>query len=436
MDVLKAELERKKREMAARHAAAAAAAAATAAAAGGSAALGPGVAVAVQGGGRVFVRAADVEGALRDAPPPPPPPPTAGGEEAGGGHRPLSPKSPAADVRERSGVAEAAPPVSDAVVKAGLRSAGHVVTYYGETALQRRRRWEGLQAEQGAAAPAATASAQARGESPAAGSGVGSKRPAAAVADLRAADGAGDGAEVEEGKRRRVEGVAAPAAAAVSSATSPPPSEAVPSPAPPAPAAVVTAAGAGAGAGDAGGGGDAEEEGKAFTSRDAEAYRHKDPARFMYKFFRGLLHEWEAEVAARTPEEAATLKARDDAALLKQSKQYMRPFFAKARAGRLPADIVKHSAQMAALCLDRKYRQAGDVYVTMAIGNAAWPLGVTRVGLHERAAREKVQEGKAGTQSAHILADEEARKSLTTLKRLVTVCQARYPTNPSDCLFS
>ena len=32
----------------------------------------------------------------------------------------------------------------------------------------------------------------------------------------------------------------------------------------------------------------------------------------------------------------------------------------------------------------------------VSVGNAAWPIGVTQVGLHERSAREKIRLG-AGT---------------------------------------
>ena len=75
---------------------------------------------------------------------------------------------------------------------------------------------------------------------------------------------------------------------------------------------------------------------------------------------------------------------------------------------------------------------AGDAYIRMAIGNAAWPIGVTAVGLHMRAAREKVGEGK----QAHVMNDESQRKYITTLKRLVSFAQRKYPSDPSRMLTS
>jgi len=75
---------------------------------------------------------------------------------------------------------------------------------------------------------------------------------------------------------------------------------------------------------------------------------------------------------------------------------------------------------------------AGDAYIRLAIGNAAWPIGVSAVGLHERAARQKVAEGI----QAHVMNDEAQRKYITTMKRLISVAQRRYPSDPSRMMTS
>ena len=38
-----------------------------------------------------------------------------------------------------------------------------------------------------------------------------------------------------------------------------------------------------------------------------------------------------------------------------------------------------------------EYQKADSFYLEVSIGNAAWPMGVTMVGIHERAARERIQ---------------------------------------------
>ena len=41
-----------------------------------------------------------------------------------------------------------------------------------------------------------------------------------------------------------------------------------------------------------------------------------------------------------------------------------------------------------------EFVKANDAYILVAIGNAAWPIGVTSVGIHTRTAREKVEQKK------------------------------------------
>lgn len=77
--------------------------------------------------------------------------------------------------------------------------------------------------------------------------------------------------------------------------------------------------------------------------------------------------------------------------------------------------------------MKRDYLAAMDEYIRLAIGNAPWPIGVTMVGIHERSAREKICTNSV----AHIMNDETTRKYLQSVKRLMTFCQHRYPTDPS-----
>ncbi len=39
---------------------------------------------------------------------------------------------------------------------------------------------------------------------------------------------------------------------------------------------------------------------------------------------------------------------------------------------------------------ERNYRKANDSYILLAIGNAAWPVGVTQWGIHDRAGNDRV----------------------------------------------
>ena len=57
----------------------------------------------------------------------------------------------------------------------------------------------------------------------------------------------------------------------------------------------------------------------------------------------------------------------------------------------------------------------------------AWPIGVTMVGIHARKGREKIGESNV----AHVMNDEEQRKYLTSIKRLMSFAQSRSAAPPS-----
>ena len=81
---------------------------------------------------------------------------------------------------------------------------------------------------------------------------------------------------------------------------------------------------------------------------------------------------------------------------------------------------------MVKYCEDGNFRAAHDDYLRTAIGNAAWPIGLTMVGIHERAGREKISSSKV----AHVMNNELQRKYLTSVKRLMTFAQTKRPDVP------
>lgn len=66
----------------------------------------------------------------------------------------------------------------------------------------------------------------------------------------------------------------------------------------------------------------------------------------------------------------------------------------------------------------------------MAIGNAPWPIGVTRSGVHQRPGSAKAYVSNI----AHVLNDETQRKYIHGIKRIITKCQDYYATDPSRCV--
>ena len=77
--------------------------------------------------------------------------------------------------------------------------------------------------------------------------------------------------------------------------------------------------------------------------------------------------------------------------------------------------------QLVSFCEDGDFRSANDQYLQGAIGKAAWPIGLTMVGIHERSGRERISTSKV----AHVMNNEAQRKYFTSVKRLMTYAQTK-----------
>ncbi|KAK9447238.1 uncharacterized protein V1518DRAFT_421711 [Limtongia smithiae] len=157
----------------------------------------------------------------------------------------------------------------------------------------------------------------------------------------------------------------------------------------------------------------------------------------MYKYIVYLLEQWAGVLdnvgrsAAADDEDADRGRAPDKAlATLAQTKSYLTPLLRHLRDESLPAGIRTPLAALFRHLQRRSYRSANDTYLRLSIGNAAWPIGVTAVGIHERSARERItgqstEEGEDNV--AHVMSDDRTRKWLTAVKRLITFVESQWP---------
>ncbi|CAH0044033.1 unnamed protein product [Clonostachys solani] len=109
-----------------------------------------------------------------------------------------------------------------------------------------------------------------------------------------------------------------------------------------------------------------------------------------------------------------------------QTRENMIPLFRKFESGNLEDSLLEPIIEIVKALQERRYVDANDGYLRLSIGKAAWPIGVTMVGIHERSAREKLHNGEKG----HVMGDEVTRKYLQSIKRCLTFAQVRWP--PSD----
>ncbi|KFY58022.1 hypothetical protein V496_06253 [Pseudogymnoascus sp. VKM F-4515 (FW-2607)] len=149
--------------------------------------------------------------------------------------------------------------------------------------------------------------------------------------------------------------------------------------------------------------------------------------RQLASYFTMVLKEWEDALSREEKRDTFASKAAYNA--MAQSKQNMTPLFRKFEKGDLDVGILEPVVEIVKAAQERRYVDANDGYLTLSIGKAAWPIGVTMVGIHERSAREKLHESDKG----HVMGDEVTRKFLQSIKRCLSFAQVRWP--PEDGSF-
>ncbi|RSL72316.1 hypothetical protein CEP54_000877 [Fusarium duplospermum] len=145
--------------------------------------------------------------------------------------------------------------------------------------------------------------------------------------------------------------------------------------------------------------------------------------RQLASYFTMVLTEYERAMDSEKRDTSASKTAYN---AMVQTRENMKPLFRKFEQGELDDDILKPIIEIVQALQERRYVDANDGYLRLSIGKAAWPIGVTMVGIHERSAREKLHDGEKG----HVMGDEVTRKYLQSIKRCLTFAQVRWP--PTD----
>ena len=155
----------------------------------------------------------------------------------------------------------------------------------------------------------------------------------------------------------------------------------------------------------------------------------KKAGKNLRRIFKLYLDEWSQELRQRNDSEKRTAIGREKTKLLKECKDNIRPLFKISRTPeKFASDLRIAIRRIAHYIYVGEYVKANDEYIGIAIGNAAWPIGVTMVGIHARAGRQKISSNKI----AHAMDDEMTLKYLTSIKRLISFAQRRHPGKPSQ----
>ncbi|KIW05009.1 uncharacterized protein PV09_04166 [Verruconis gallopava] len=161
----------------------------------------------------------------------------------------------------------------------------------------------------------------------------------------------------------------------------------------------------------------------------ATAEAKRQVFRQLASYFNMVLREWDAALARRPADVQASYSGKQASSAMAQARSNLAPLFRKMEAGDVDDEVLKGVLEIVHAAQERRYVDANDGYLRLSIGKAAWPIGVTMVGIHERSAREKLHESD---KTAHIMSDETTRKYLQSIKRCLSFAQTRWP--PDDQL--
>ena len=157
------------------------------------------------------------------------------------------------------------------------------------------------------------------------------------------------------------------------------------------------------------------------------ALEHLFLHRQIASYFTLLLTEWSLALSSRSQEVKSSSTGKAAHAAYLTVLRDLTPLFRQLESATLHPSLLGPITKILRSTQSRRYVEANDEYLTLSIGKAAWPIGVTMVGIHERSAREKLHDGN---NQAHIMSDEVTRKFLQSIKRCISFAQTRYP--PED----
>lgn len=103
--------------------------------------------------------------------------------------------------------------------------------------------------------------------------------------------------------------------------------------------------------------------------------------------------------------------------LLFETKKSLFPLLVKLRKNQLSSELIISLSTILYHIQKHEYTRATESYMKLSIGNVAWPIGVTSIGIHARSAHEKIT---GSNKIANVMLDDITRLWITSIKRLIT----------------
>eukprot|EP00756_Hemistasia_phaeocysticola_P051203 Hpha_TRINITY_DN26380_c0_g1::TRINITY_DN26380_c0_g1_i1::g.9418::m.9418/K12817/PRPF18, PRP18; pre-mRNA-splicing factor 18 len=149
-----------------------------------------------------------------------------------------------------------------------------------------------------------------------------------------------------------------------------------------------------------------------------------DMRQFVGLFIERVLLQWHILLLQRPWEVKKSFPGKRESTRHEETRAFMKPLVdALRKKGGTSGSIIEHFYAISYYTLQKEYVRANDFYLKVAIGNSSWPLGVTQTGIHSRVGGERIMSSK----QAHILNNETQRKFIQGMKRLISQMQNMQP---------
>lgn len=181
-----------------------------------------------------------------------------------------------------------------------------------------------------------------------------------------------------------------------------------------------------------------EEENVDYAIVGNDIKDHKDKVYIqMRAYLKYLILEWQEVLNNRekntAEEDDEDLVSRTSEAIYSDVTESLQPLFSMLRKKTLPDEVFPTLATLLMYLQQNNFAKANDTYISLSIGNAAWPIGINAVGIHERSALSKIagigSEDK-NVKVANIAKDEKTRKWMICIKRLITFSEGYLNSRP------
>ena len=166
---------------------------------------------------------------------------------------------------------------------------------------------------------------------------------------------------------------------------------------------------------------------------DATQFSNEYKSNELFNWINIVLEDWEQYIIENLNDKRVKSNfVSKELEKYKQCTQNIRPLLNLLQERKLHQVILDKLFKVMVFAENRDLLNANDRYIDLSIGNAAWPMGLTMVGIHQRTGKSSV----APTQVAYILNDEETKKYLQSIRRILSFLQVRYNISPSQSVYN